>query len=293
MIRLTTALVLILAALLVACGDKGKPVPAPVANPGEAPYYTSLDSAKAAAGEGQYIVVKFYFDTCPWCKTLDTVVLVDSQVIDFFTKDMLLVKANRDVDSSLVRQYKVSAYPTLVMMDKTGKEVDRLVGYCPPDEFLKTFRDYTKGIGTLNDLLARAQTGSDRTLFMTIADKYKYSGGEDDALTWYNKVVQGGDSRDSLSGEARMSLADMFDRAKEFDKAIAAYTSIADDFKTGQLGEAADGSILDLYCEKGDTAKAIVACEQWLQKYPAADSRNIEWVKKTLNDLKNPAPAAQ
>jgi thioredoxin 1 len=293
MLRLTTALVLILATLMVACGDKDKPVPAPIANPGEAPYYTSLDSAKVAARADQYIVAKFYFDECPWCKALDTIVLVDSQVIDFFTKDMLLVKVHRYVDTALVREYKVSAYPTLVMMDKAGKEVDRLVGYVPPDEFLKTFRDYAKGIGTLADLLSRAQTGGDRALFMTIADKYKYSGGSDSALTWYNKVVEGGVPTDSLSGEARVALADMYSRAKEYDNALAAYTSIAEDFKAGPLGQGADIEIADIYRVKGDTAKAVAAYEQWLQKYPAADSGDIEWVKGKLDGLKNPAPSAQ
>ena len=211
--------------------------------------------------------------------------LTDSAVIGFFTDEVVLARIDGKKDSALSKKYHVSAYPTLVMVDREGREIDRLVGYMPPDAFLGRLRNYRRGIGTLSDLLRRAEAGNtDRRLFFEIADKYKYRGGDSEAVKWYQKVIDAGDPKDSLTWESRMALADLYRRGKEYDRAIAAYGSIMNDFKGTGFG--ADAEIWRAYVltQKGDTAAAIRAFEGFIEHYP--QSEDVEYANRQIAKLK-------
>ncbi|MDX9858356.1 MAG: tetratricopeptide repeat protein [candidate division Zixibacteria bacterium] len=219
---------------------------------------------------------------------LDTVVFVDSSVKEYFTNEMVLVKVNAEKDTLLARRFHVSGYPTAVLVTNTGEEVDRIVGYAPPDEYLKTIKDYRNGIGTLDDLLTQAGAGPDRELFYKVADKYKYRGGDSAAIAWYTKVVEAGEPTDSLSGEARMALADMHRRAKEYDKSLATFAAIKNDFGTGRFAEAAGIWTAIVYRAMGDTTAAINAFEAFISSYP--ESEDVGYAKAQVEKLKNPPP---
>lgn len=219
---------------------------------------------------------------------LDTVVFVDPTVTEFFTNEMVLAKVNAEVDSALARRFHISGYPTAVLVNNDGTEVDRIVGFAPAAEYLKMIKDYEQGIGTLDDLLNQAKTSEDRKLYYDIAEKYKYRGGDEDAIVWYGKVVDAGSPTDSLSGEARMALADMHRRAKEYDKSLAAFAAIKKDFGSGQFAEVADIWSAIVYRVKGDTTAAINAFEKFATDYP--ESEDLGYVKAQIEKLKNPPP---
>jgi thioredoxin-like negative regulator of GroEL len=219
---------------------------------------------------------------------LDTVVFVDPAVKEFFTNDMVLVKVNAEKDSLLARRFHISGYPTAVLVKNDGSEVDRIVGYAPPAEYLKTIQDYQQGIGTLDDLLGQAEASVDRELYYKIAEKYKYRGGDNDAVAWYSKVVEAGEPTDSLSGEARMSLADMQRRSKEYEQSLAAFADIKKDFGTGKFAEAAQIWSAIVYRMMGDTAASISAFEAFVGEYPESD--DIGYAKAQIEKLKNPPP---
>ena len=160
---------------------------------------------------------------------------VDPKVIEFFKNEMILVQVDGEKDTVLANKYVISGFPTLIMLNPKGEEIDRVPGYLPPEEFMKTFRDYGKGIGTLADLLNQAKSKTDRELLFSIAEKYKYRGGSVDAENWYNKVIAAGQPTDSMSGESRMAVADMQRRAKNWTKALTSYQAIQKEFAGTQF----------------------------------------------------------
>ncbi len=210
--------------------------------------------------------------------------LTDSTVISFFSNDVVLAKINGKEDTALSKEHHVSAYPTLVMLNQEGVEIDRIVGYQPPEDFLRTLRGYRRGIGTLDDLLRRFERESDRGLAFKIAEKYKYRGGEEEAVTWYQKVIDAGDPKDSLTWESRMELADLHRRSKEYDEAIAGYSGIMADFEGSKFGS--DAEIWRAYViqQKGDTVAAIAAYEAFIEHYP--DANDAEFARKQIAKLK-------
>jgi thioredoxin-like negative regulator of GroEL len=256
-----------------------------VNKPGFVPYYTKLDAAMAAAKDGQFVVIDFYTDWCTWCKTLDTIVFVNDTTIEFFTNKMVLAKINAEVDTAVSNKYYAKAYPTTLLLNKSGEEVDRLVGYAPTQEYLKTLVDYSQGVGTLNDLLAKASAGSDRALCLQVADKYKYRGQGTEAQTWYTKVIETGNPHDSLSGEARMAFADFLRRDKKYDEAIAAFQKIEQEFTTYHGRDAVLWQAI-VNVKKGDTAQAISIFESYVQRFP--ESEDKAYAQEQIILLKNP-----
>ena len=211
--------------------------------------------------------------------------LIDTNIVNYFSNEMIFVKAHAEAaDSLTAKTYSVSGFPTFVIIDSKGKEIDRIVGYMPAEDFLKQIDDYMNGIGTLDDLLAKAEAAPDRSLYFEIADKYKYRGGADEATTWFKKVIAEGEPTDSLSGEARFALADMKRRNKEFDAAIAEYKTIKKDFNGMALAETAGLYIPYATMKKGDTANAIIEFEKFIKEYP--ESEDVEYATKKIGELK-------
>lgn len=215
----------------------------------------------------------------------------DSKAIDFFTDDMLLVKVNGDEDTLTKKEFHVSAYPTTVLLDQQGKDIDRIIGFLPTEEYIQTLVDYSNGIGTLFDLLRRAETEEDRELYFEIANKYKYRGGVEDARTWFERVITIGEPTDSLSGRSRMGIADMYRRAGDYDRALVAFQEMADEFQDTEFEEIADIYTAVVYNQANDTANAIEAFKTFIEKYP--ESEDVEYAREKIENLENPPETAE
>ena len=209
--------------------------------------------------------------------------LRDPKSIAYFSDTVILAKVNAEVDTNLAKTYAVSGYPTAVLVGADGKEIDRVVGYAETDEYLQTVRDYLNGIGTLDDLLAKIETGFDRELAFEIGDKYKYRGGQESAIEWFNKVIEAGEPVDSMSGASRMAIADTYYRAKERETALAEYEKAAVDLK-GTIYEV-DANIWPAYinAKMGDTTQAVKRYTAFLKNFPESDE--VEWVQGQIDKL--------
>ena len=209
-------------------------------------------------------------------------------MVEYFSNEMIFAKVHAEKDDSLTAKlYNVSGFPTFVVTDSKGEEIDRIVGYLEAKDFLAKVNDYQNGIGTLEDLLSKVEASKDRELYFEIADKYKYRGAPDDAKTWFERVVADGEPTDSLSGEARFSLADMMRRNKDFDGSITAFRAIKSDFKGTHFEESASIYIPYVTMKKGDTANAIMEFENFIKEYPESD--DVEYATTKISELKGEA----
>ncbi len=283
---MTGAAALAVIALAVGCSGQPDETSQPAGDlvtDNGAPYYTTLAAAQSAAGDEQLIAVKFYTDWCSWCKVLDTNLFASVEGTEFFTNEMVLAKINAEVDTMVAQQYDVSGYPTMVLVDKQGNEVDRIVGFMPRDDYIAEMVNYSKGIGTLDDLLSQAEGSDDRMLMYRIADKYKYRGGDVEATEWFNRIIAAGEPTDSMSGEARLSLADMHRRANEFATAIEMYQAVVKDFGDTPHGEAGHIWTAITYRNQGDTTAAIEHFESFITAFP--NSEDVDYARKQIARL--------
>lgn len=202
---------------------------------------------------------------------MDTVVFVDSTVIQHFSKQMVLVKINAEVDTLAAQKYGVMGYPTIIVADATGKEFDRIIGYLPPAEFLTTVSDYQHGNGTLPTLLTRAKTDNSPLLAKQIAEKYKYRADDKSAELWYQKVLTGVKPTDTLAAMIRTDIADMYRRKREYPRALALFTTIEKDFAGTPYAANAAIFIGIVQTKSGDSTGALATYQRYLKMYPNGD----------------------
>lgn len=71
------------------------------------------------------------------------------------------VNAGKDGGREVAAKYGVRAFPTLVIVDATGSEIDRIVGYRPPATFIPEIERILRGEGTLAALRKQADAAPD------------------------------------------------------------------------------------------------------------------------------------
>ena len=288
LIGATMAAIMIAASLFLmsGCGEKAKDT---IIAPTSINFITDYNSAlQAAQQKGQKIVVDFYTDWCTWCKRLDTVTYVDSTVIAL-SGGLVFAKINAEVDTATADKYSVSGYPTIVLMNSDGTEIDRIGGYLPPKEFVETINNYLLDKETLNDYLRRAQANPTTEVDFILGQKYADRGMTDTATMYYEKVIAvDPDIKDTLAADAMLSIGDLLLRAKTYDKAIERFKIVIDKF--GGTDRASDAELWSghAYRKMGDTSTAIAVYEQFLKNHPTREDSTQ--IKELINKLKNPPP---
>ncbi len=106
---------------------------------------------------GRPLMVDVYATWCGPCQMLDRKVYTRDDV-GTEAAHWMAVKVNAEAGDGpqVVKRYHVVGYPTVLFLDSTGKEIDRIFGYEPPAQFLKTMKDYRQGKGTLPVLAKKA-----------------------------------------------------------------------------------------------------------------------------------------
>ena len=82
----------------------------------------------------------------PWsgpCVSLDSRTFNDAEVVSL-SNSFVCLQLDGDLERTLVRQFSVQNYPTLLILDHTGKELTRVVGYQPAAELARYLKQYVK-----------------------------------------------------------------------------------------------------------------------------------------------------
>lgn len=99
-------------------------------------YTETLAKAKAS---NKLVFIDFETTWCGPCKSMDEWVYTDAEVAAAMTEKYVGVKLDGDIEKALVKRYNVAGYPTMLVVDATGKEVWRAVGYQSSKELLDLF----------------------------------------------------------------------------------------------------------------------------------------------------------
>lgn len=167
----------------------------------------SFDEAlKAAKKEKKLVFIDFYTDWCGPCKKMARDVFPQTMVGDFMNAKFVNLKLNAEQEGrELAARYKVSAYPTFVVLDTEGKVVTELKGAMDGQTFIQKLGGQLNPDMTPERLAERYQ-GGERTpelvnaYALTLMEKKK----EDEGFQVIN------DYFNSLSDKERLNSANAF-----------------------------------------------------------------------------------
>ncbi len=199
---------------------------------------------------------------------------------------MIFVRVEAKKDTLIRDKYKIAGFPTVILMNSSGDEIDRIYGYAPAEEFVATIRDYLQGKNTLEDVTKRFEADpKDADLAFKLAEKYEGRQMYDEAGTYYQKVLEL-DPQDEKghSDDALMSLAWLEIRKKDYTKAIDTFKYFLQKFPHSDMAQDAEVYIPYTYARAGDTTQALELYQKFLIAHP--DSPDTDWVRDNISKLK-------
>ena len=101
-------------------------------------FYQALRTAQK---EEKLIILDFYTDWCGWCSRLKAEVFETSEFNKFAGDRFILTKVNAEKYVNLRKRYNVAGFPTVLILNKYGQELDRVVGYAPYDKYTKMIEE--------------------------------------------------------------------------------------------------------------------------------------------------------
>jgi protein disulfide-isomerase len=128
-------------------------------NAAESAWLTDLPKSEAQAkAENKIVLVDFTgSDWCGWCIKFKTEVLDTAEFQAYAAKNVVLVELDyphkkvqaddlKKANAALKAQYDVQGFPTLLVLNKDGKEIGRQVGYAKggPEAFIAKLEGFKK-----------------------------------------------------------------------------------------------------------------------------------------------------
>ncbi len=111
--------------------------------PGVAWTLYSDDALREAARQNRPVVIDFYAAWCAPCRELDEITFHEASVVNKAKESFVMIKVDvtqggNPMHDKLLQQFAIKGVPTVVFLDREGKEIEdlRLVDFLPPDQFL-------------------------------------------------------------------------------------------------------------------------------------------------------------
>ena len=99
--------------------------------------------------------------------------------------------ANDEEARKIFDDYNCKGVPHLLFVDDKGNEVDRIIGYLPPSEYLARIQDIRNNKYTLDDFLAQYEKGdADAEIIAGIAMKYEDRSDSENAKEFYLILIK-------------------------------------------------------------------------------------------------------
>ena len=119
------------------------------------------EALRRARAEKKPLMVDAYAVWCGPCKQLDRMTFADATVGAWARKNVIAVKvdAEKGEGRRLSQRYAVRAFPTILFIDPSGNELDRISGVFPPEDFVKAGDSILAGKTRLGEAIGEARQG--------------------------------------------------------------------------------------------------------------------------------------
>jgi thiol-disulfide isomerase/thioredoxin len=154
----------------------------------EAPFQDiTFDQALAAAKKDQKIVMVDFFTTwCVPCKKLDKVTWKDADVQAWLAKTAVALKIDAEKEVELAKKFKIESYPTILFVKSDGTEIDRILGFKEPADFVREATSALAGkdaVARVKEKMLGQQLGPNQR--QKLGQAYAQQGKKEEALTEY------------------------------------------------------------------------------------------------------------
>jgi tetratricopeptide (TPR) repeat protein len=245
---------------------------------------TLAEARLEAQKTGDRILASFEAYWCPWSRLLRESLYLNPAVIDSLAS-FKCVSLDADRDTAICAEYDIRLYPTIIIMDPYGGEIERMVGYHSPDEFLSRLSSVRMRDALVSDMFKREeQSANDPGFLMDLADLLRNVGTYDAALLRYERAANlDKENRLGIYEEAIYAMAECNLLAGEYRQAGDRFRFfVRSNPASERCGEATMLAAL-CYQRSRDRKAAVEMLEAYLRSSRGEFS---EFANKRLADLK-------
>ena len=117
------------------------------------------------------------------------------------------VNAEKGEGPEIAKKYEVTGFPTMVVIDPKGEELDRIVGFRPPKELLKSLKPILEGKSFAALKKKVAEKPSDLEATVALGQKYEEREDIDKAEDLFKRVQSAKDAPAESLGPGAETLA--------------------------------------------------------------------------------------
>jgi TolA-binding protein len=237
----------------------------------ERDYATAIARART---EGKLILADMYTDWCVLCKQMDKDTFAERQVIAEMADKYIWLKLNTETEEDgkrLQKEFAIFDYPTILILDADGTEVDRIAQYMPSAQFRKTVAAMPGSPDSLASLRKAVQEEPNSVpARYALAEKFLSRNDYANAAPEFQKVIElDPENRQAKTDASRYNLALCLASQHKYEEAEAELNRLEADFPASTT--MADAAVLrgQVYhcCSRLDEARAVLRA--YLTKYPS------------------------
>jgi len=219
------------------------------------------------------IVINFYAYWCPACRELYKSVL-NSEGVKKVLSEYVFARCNGEEGEGekLFNQYKVTAFPTLLILDASGKELDRLVDEIDEAKIKKSLENVKSGRSDLEELAKRSDANpKDIDLMFNVCMSYIFKADRDKAKKYCEKVLKADQKNEKgYASQVLLSLGKYlyFRGMKDYDLAAAHLEQVIKLFPESKEAKSAFVFLISSYVKSGKEGVAVMKLRELIKKNP-------------------------
>ncbi len=195
------------------------------------------------------------------------------------------MKLDAEVDTATAARYRVRSYPSVLILNPDGTEIDRIVGYYRAPEFMGLAEDYLAGRNTLASLVAAESTqGSDPELVAKLADRFFEHGRYPEASARFLRLVSlDPENKSGQVDDALMTLARMSRKDKDYTTARKYAQTVLDRYPESDAMKSAFLEVGINWKKAGERDKACTVFLDFVKRFP--DDEDALWAQEQADML--------
>ncbi len=243
-----------------------------------------ISASSRARNERKQLLIVVEAEWSPWSKAMSESTWTDQRILAF-AKTVIFTRVDADIDTAVISQYRVNRIPTAILATDQGAEIDRFVGYMPPDEMLEELRRGMEGDGTMWDLDRKLnESRNDAKVMVRIAHEFRERGELERAREYLDKARNADpDGAQGMADDVLFLTAQLERDKGNWYKALEPLKQLVKKFPESEWREDAEIYIGWLYEQAGDEKEAIKKYNEFLKEF--ASSTETQWVKRQVAEL--------
>jgi thioredoxin-related protein len=257
--------------------------------PWEGDYEAALKKADAS---DRLLLVYLYTDWCTFCRKMDRETFEDENLIEDMAAQYVWVRLNAETQDHGVRlrqEMGISGFPTTLLMNGKGEELDRLEGFIPPQGFQELVREKASSPDSIPALKADLEKNPDSApLHYRIGRKYLERRDFPQAQQAFARVIElDPENRQGSTDSSHYYLAVSLASQEQLDEALEHLQVFEKEFENSEV--AADVQVLRglIHFHSGDIDAAREVLRTYLRDNP--EHRQAPRIKRILAELDTPS----